>query len=82
MEPKELKQWREANGYSQAKLAKALSCHVIAVSRWENGAREIPTVRLQMVLDKLDQKLRDGFSIHINFSYLFSKPQSKILLPS
>lgn len=42
MKPKDLKHWREANGYSQARLAKALSCHVITISRWENGAREIP----------------------------------------
>jgi len=39
-------------------------------------------VRLQMVLDKLDQKLREGFRIHINLSCLFSKSQSVILLPS
>jgi len=39
-------------------------------------------VRLQMVLDKLDQKLREGFRTHINLSYLFSKSQSVILLPS
>jgi hypothetical protein len=39
-------------------------------------------VRLQMVLDKLDQKLREGFSTHINLSCLFSKSQSVILFPS
>jgi hypothetical protein len=40
------------------------------------------TVRLQMVLDKLGQKLREGFRTHINLSCLFSKSQSVILLPS
>jgi CRISPR-associated protein Csd1 len=45
-------------------------------------ARILPCVRLQMVLDKLDQKLREGFSTHINLSCLFSKSQSAILLPS
>jgi transcriptional regulator with XRE-family HTH domain len=55
MEPKELKQWREANGYSQARLAKALSCHVITVSRWENGAREIPSF-LKLALGYLELK--------------------------
>jgi len=38
-------------------------------------------VRLQMVLDRLDQKLRDGFNTHINLSCLFSKSQSAILFP-
>ena len=63
MEPKELKQWREANRYSQARLAKALSCHVVTVSRWENGAREIPSfldltlAYLELKGDKLKPKL-------------------------
>ena len=63
MKPKELKQWREANGYSQARLAKALSCHVVTVSRWENGAREIPSfleltlAYLELKGDKLKPKL-------------------------
>ncbi len=39
-------------------------------------------VRLQMVLDKLDQKLREGFRPHIHLFCLFSKTQSAILLPS
>lgn len=55
MEPKELKKWREVNGYSQAQLAKALSCHVITVSRWENGAREIPSF-LKLALGYLELK--------------------------
>jgi len=42
MTPKELKQWREANGYSQSRLAEALSVHIMTVSRWERKAREIP----------------------------------------
>jgi hypothetical protein len=39
-------------------------------------------VCLQMVLDKLDQKLREGFSAHINLSCLFGKSQTTVLLPS
>jgi len=35
--------------------------------------REIIIVCLQMVLDKFDQKLREGFSININLSCLFGK---------
>jgi transcriptional regulator with XRE-family HTH domain len=43
MTPRELKEWREQNGLSQAKLAKALGVDVMTVSRWERGAREIPS---------------------------------------
>ena len=39
-------------------------------------------VRLQMVLDRSDQKLREGFRAHINLSCLFSKSESTLLLPS
>lgn len=42
MTPKDLKKWREANGYSQSRLAEALSVHIMTVSRWERGVREIP----------------------------------------
>lgn len=38
----ELKQWRSANGYSQAKLARMLGVAVMTISRWETGARTIP----------------------------------------
>jgi len=55
MKPNELKEWREANGYSQTKLARALSCHVVTVSRWENGAREIPSF-LKLALSYLELK--------------------------
>jgi hypothetical protein len=40
------------------------------------------TVCLQMVLDKLCLKLRDGFSSHIYLSCNFSKFQKTFLLPS
>lgn len=43
MTHKELKKWREANGYSQAKLANALGTHVMTVSQWERNIRTIPT---------------------------------------
>lgn len=43
MTSKELKQWRENHGYSQAKLAKALDVAVMTVSRWETGLRSIPS---------------------------------------
>ncbi|HBB15743.1 MAG TPA: hypothetical protein DCZ97_01630 [Syntrophus sp. (in: bacteria)] len=38
----ELRKWREGNGYSQARLAKALSVAVMTVSRWERGVRATP----------------------------------------
>jgi len=63
MTAKELKQWRKANGYSQGRLAKALSCHIMTVSRWERGAREIPSFLklslgyLELKGDKLEPKL-------------------------
>jgi transcriptional regulator with XRE-family HTH domain len=38
----ELRKWREGNGYSQARLAKALAVAVMTVSRWERGVRALP----------------------------------------
>jgi transcriptional regulator with XRE-family HTH domain len=38
----ELKKWRVKNGYSQAKLAKALGVASMTVTRWEMGIRSIP----------------------------------------
>ncbi|NTW16619.1 MAG: helix-turn-helix transcriptional regulator [Syntrophaceae bacterium] len=43
MTRKELKKWRAEHGYSQAKLARALSVAVMTVSRWETGLRAIPS---------------------------------------
>lgn len=42
MTNEELKKWREVNGYSQARLARALAVAVMTVSRWERGVRAIP----------------------------------------
>ena len=38
----ELRKWRTGNGYSQAKLAKALGVASMTVTRWEMGIRSIP----------------------------------------
>ena len=43
MTPEDLKQWRELTGYSQMKLAAALRVSRVTVTRWETGAREIPS---------------------------------------
>ena len=55
MTPKELKAWREKNGYSQAKLAMALGVHTITVNRWENKARPIPSF-LHLALAGLEKR--------------------------
>jgi transcriptional regulator with XRE-family HTH domain len=49
----DLKKWRGRNGYSQAKLAKALGVAVMTVSRWETGNRTIP-VLLNLALKWLE----------------------------
>jgi transcriptional regulator with XRE-family HTH domain len=38
----ELREWRTGNGYSQARLAKALGVASMTVTRWEMGIRSIP----------------------------------------
>jgi DNA-binding transcriptional regulator YiaG len=43
MKPKELQTWREINGYKQQELADILGVTNVCISRWENGAREIPS---------------------------------------
>ena len=55
MKAEELRQWREANGYSQSRLANALSVDVMTVSRWERGARGIPSF-LRLALSYLEVK--------------------------
>ena len=55
MKAEELRQWREDNGYSQSRLAKALSVDVMTVSRWERGARGIPSF-LRLALSYLEVK--------------------------
>lgn len=67
MTPEELKQWREANRYSQNKLAEALSVHIMTISRWERGAREIPPFLklalgyLELHEDKSEQELKTKY---------------------
>ena len=57
MTSKELKKWREANGYSQSGLAEALSVHIMTVSRWERGVREIPPF-LHLALKYLEMQAK------------------------
>lgn len=53
MTKEELKQWRAASGYSQARLAKALGVASMTVTRWEMGIRSIPPF-LQLALKALE----------------------------
>ena len=55
MTPAELKKWREDHGYSQVRLAQALEVHVMTVSRWERGFREIPSF-LYLALESVTRK--------------------------
>lgn len=55
MTPKELKEWRKRNGYSQAKLGEALGVYSITVNRWENKARAIPSF-LHLALAGLEKR--------------------------
>ncbi len=53
MTKEELKAWRDSTGYSQGQLAKALNVSVITVSRWETGARSVPSF-LMLALRQLE----------------------------
>jgi transcriptional regulator with XRE-family HTH domain len=55
MNPKELKTWRQKNGYSQGRLARVLGVIPLTVSRWELGVREIPSF-LHLALECLEMK--------------------------
>jgi len=58
MTPIDLKEWREANGYSQSGLAEVLSVHIMTVSRWERGVREIPPF-LHLALKFLEMQAKE-----------------------
>jgi transcriptional regulator with XRE-family HTH domain len=55
MKPDQLKNWREKNGYSQARLAKVLGIDIMTVSRWERGTNEAPAF-LKMALSYLEMQ--------------------------
>lgn len=55
MNPKELKNWRTRNGYSQGQLARVLGVIPLTISRWELGVREIPSF-LHLALECLEMK--------------------------
>ncbi len=57
MRAKELKDWRQKNGYSQGDLADALGIAPLTISRWERGDRNIPTF-LHLALNYLADKGR------------------------
>lgn len=53
MTKEELRTWRDATGYSQGQLAKALDVSVVTVSRWETGTRSVPSF-LMLALRQLE----------------------------
>ena len=59
MTREDLKKWRRRNGYSQAKLAKALGVAMMTVSRWETGLRSIP-VFLNLALKWIGHERRQS----------------------
>jgi transcriptional regulator with XRE-family HTH domain len=57
MTGQELKSWRRRLGISQGKLARHLGVYQVSVSRWETGARAIPSF-LPLALEALEYRLR------------------------
>jgi DNA-binding transcriptional regulator YiaG len=53
--PKELRKWRENNGYLQSELAAILGVALMSVSRWETGTRSIPSF-LHLALKAIPKK--------------------------
>lgn len=71
----ELKEWRKLNGYSQGGLAKALAVHIMTVSRWERGTREIPPF-LRLALRCLE--LEGGKEDTGTFGYKAKKTRKEV----
>ena len=57
MNPDELKTRREALGMTQSELAQELSVDVMTISRWERGARTIPTY-LPLALETIERRFK------------------------
>ena len=59
MTGQELKKWRRKWGLSQEELAKHLGVIRFSVSRWETGARAIPSF-LPLALEALENRMEKG----------------------
>ena len=59
MSGKELTAWIEASGYSRKELADLLGVSHVTLSRWEHGARRIPSL-LRLALIGLETKMKKG----------------------
>jgi transcriptional regulator with XRE-family HTH domain len=55
----QLVQWRERHGMTQKALADLLGKHVITISKWENGVREIDSL-LPLALAELSRRIESG----------------------
>jgi transcriptional regulator with XRE-family HTH domain len=53
----ELKEWRKRRGLSQGDLAQHLGVFRVSVSRWETGARTIPSF-LPLALEALENRMK------------------------
>jgi predicted transcriptional regulator len=58
MTPEELKKWRTEHKYTQITLSHALRTHSMTISKWETGARKIPSF-LHLALDALECKNKE-----------------------
>lgn len=59
MTAEDLKKWRNENGYSQSRLAERLNVATMTISRWETGARTIPSFLL-LALKALECERKTG----------------------
>jgi transcriptional regulator with XRE-family HTH domain len=57
MTRKELQEWRRKRGLSQEGLARHLGVIRITVTRWETGARTIPSF-LPLALEALENRMK------------------------
>jgi transcriptional regulator with XRE-family HTH domain len=53
----DVKEWREARGLTQRRLAVLLDVDPITVYRWERGERQPPGRMLELALEALDRRL-------------------------
>jgi transcriptional regulator with XRE-family HTH domain len=58
MEGKDVREWREARGLSQRRLARLLGVDQVTIYRWEAGNRK-PPILLERALRDVDRELQE-----------------------